>query len=64
MSTVVQSAMSPGYCVKEDSVVYGFEEIDFDTDPDFDLEETKPNLKRMHRKLILSASDFLRCLLR
>ena len=30
-----------GYCVKEDSVVYGFEEIDFDPDPDFDLEETK-----------------------
>ncbi|MBC2734856.1 MAG: hypothetical protein HF981_10920 [Desulfobacteraceae bacterium] len=39
MSTVFQSAMSPGYCVKEDSVVYGFEEIDFDTD--FDIEETK-----------------------
>jgi hypothetical protein len=39
MSTVFQSAMSPGYCVKEDSVVYGFEEIDFDTD--FDREETK-----------------------
>ena len=62
MSTVFQSAMSPGYCVKEDSVVYGFEEIDFDTD--FDLEETKPNTKRMHRKRIISASDFLRYLLR
>jgi hypothetical protein len=58
MSTVVQSAMSFGYCVKEDSVVYGFEEIDFDP------EEAKPNNKRMHRKRILSARDFLRCLLR
>ena len=28
-----------GYCVKEDAAVYGFEEIDCDTD--FDLEETK-----------------------
>ncbi len=25
-----------GYCVKEDSAVYGLEEIDFDPDSDFD----------------------------
>jgi four helix bundle protein len=30
-----------GYCVKEDPAAYGFEEIDCDTDTDFDLEETK-----------------------
>jgi four helix bundle protein len=30
-----------GYCVKEDPAVYGFEEIDCDTDHDFDPEETK-----------------------
>ncbi|MFO7785869.1 MAG: hypothetical protein R6V25_14665 [Desulfatiglandales bacterium] len=28
-------------CVKEDSGVYGLEEIDFDPDSDFDPEETK-----------------------
>jgi len=33
--------MLPGYCVKEDAAGYGFEEIDFDADPDFDSEETK-----------------------
>jgi hypothetical protein len=41
MSTAFQSVMSPGYCVKEDPAVYGFEEIDFDTDPDYDPEEIK-----------------------
>ena len=30
-----------GYCVKEDSAVYGFERIDCDPDSDFDPEKTK-----------------------
>ena len=33
--------LSIDYCVKETSAVYGFEENDFDTDPDFDPEEAK-----------------------
>ncbi|MBN2059172.1 MAG: hypothetical protein JW882_02040 [Deltaproteobacteria bacterium] len=33
------SCLSIGYCVKENSAVYGFQEIDFDPDSDFDFKD-------------------------
>ncbi len=41
MAAMLSRLGGRGYCVKEDSAVYGFEEIDFDPDSDFDSEETK-----------------------
>ncbi len=41
MAAMLSRLGGRGYCVKEDSSVYGFEQIDFDIDSDFDPEETK-----------------------
>ena len=40
--------LSIDYCVKETPAVYGFEENDFDTDPDFDPEETTSQFAAGH----------------
>lgn len=40
MAAMLSRLGGRGYCVKEDSGVYGFEEIDSDTDSDFDSGET------------------------
>lgn len=41
MAAMLSRLGGRGYCVKEDSAAYGFEEIDFDPDSDFDPEEPK-----------------------
>ena len=41
MAAMLSRLGGRGYCVKEDSAAYGYDEIDFDTDSDFDTEETK-----------------------
>lgn len=45
MAAMLSRLGGRGYCVKEDSAIYGFEENDFDPDSDFDTEETKSKHK-------------------
>jgi four helix bundle protein len=41
MAAMLSRLGGRGYCVKENSAVYGVEQIDFDPDSDFDPEESK-----------------------